>query len=560
MFFVVPTNLSATINIKTANPVEDTTKLLKGGKKFAKILKSIFHHNDSVKQARSFIHQHHSLLRKNKEANFATNNDSVSYVPLTVPKGFELGYEVFGFYPHWEKDYYKQLNFSLLSTVAYFSYEVSPNTGQPKTLYDWESTALIDSIKTKPNKRILLTVSNFGQHNNAKFLRNTKAVNVLITNLINLLNKRGAHGVCIDFEGVAKKEKSHYTSFLITLSNRLKAANINYKAYITLPSVDWAQAIDFKAIEQAVDRFIIMGYDYYGQASKVAGPVAPLKSGKTWEPYNLTNSVDYYIKSGIPNSKIILALPTYGTLWETKNLDLKSKVKTYIGARTLSYIKNTIETNESIFLDTISKSAYSAYTVKGKSTTYRQCWFENDSSFIYKTKLIKDKKLKGLGLWALGYDKGYTEIWDVIRNELAKPKDSTTKPKDTTAKSSIISSIINTLGLADPDSKINKTEAKLVSITNYRTILLYIMMFLLFFAGVGFIIALLAPNTRHIFFNTTTIKIYYISGILILTIVVFRMQHWINDGIVLLIIGFICGAFAYYGVNKFIQEKRKDLP
>ncbi len=560
MFFAVSTNLSAATNIKTATPVEDSTKLLKGGKKFAKILKSIFHHNDSVKQAHTFIHEHHRQLKRDKVPTFSTGLDSVTPVTISVPENFELDYEVFGFYPHWEKDYYKQLNFSLLTTVAYFSYEVNPKTGHPNTVHDWETTALVDAIRKHPNKELLLTVSNFGQHNNSEFLKNKEAVDVLTTNLITLLNKRNADGVCIDFEGVPKSSKSDYTSFLITLSNRLKAANSNYKIYVTVPSVNWAQAIDFKAIEQTVHRFIIMGYDYYGKPSKVAGPVAPLKSGKTWEPYNLTNSVDYYIQSGIPSSKIILALPIYGTVWETQNLDIKSKVKTYVGARTLSYIKSAIENNETTYIDPISKSAYNAYALKGKPTTYRQCWYENDSSFVYKTQLIKTKKLKGLGLWALGYDKGYTEIWDVIRKEMAKPKDTATTAKDSTSKNSIISSIVKTLGLADPDGKINKTEAKLVSITNYKTILLYTMCFLLCFAGLGFIIAILSPNTRNKFFNDNTIKAYYITGVLISIVVIFRMLNWINDGLVLLIIGFTAGAFTYYFVNKYIQEKQKDLP
>lgn len=37
-----------------------------------------------------------------------------------------------------------------------------------------------------------------------------------------------------------------------------------------------------------------MGYDYYDKGSKIARPVAPLNSDKTWEPYNLTTFVDYY--------------------------------------------------------------------------------------------------------------------------------------------------------------------------------------------------------------------------------------------------------------------------
>ncbi|WP_165605854.1 glycosyl hydrolase family 18 protein [Flavivirga aquatica] len=559
---------------KDYSPLQDTTKTFKKEKKVAKFLKNIFNHNDSTKQARKFIHQHHKILKKNKAPTFATNVDSIISNRFKTPKDFELDYEIFGWYPYWEKDYYKQINFSLLSTVAYFSYEVDPKTGQAITIHDWETTALIDSVQKQTNKRILLTVSNFGEKNNRVFLKNADATDTLISNLISLISKRKGDGVCIDFEGVMKNEKSAYTSFLLTLSNRLKKANKNYKIYVTLPSVNWSKAIDFKAINQAVDRFVIMGYDYYGQGSTVAGPVAPLKSGTTWEPYNLTSSVDYYINNDIASSKIILALPTYGSLWETKNLDLKSKVKKYIGARTYSYIKKNIDKNEAIYIDPTSKSAYSTYKVKGDKTQYRQCWFENDSSFVFKTQLIKEKKLKGLGLWALGYDKGYNDIWEVISKELGKPlKESNSNDlvnadgspvdgeKANSEKStSIVSSIVNTLGLKDPSSKINKVEKKLVTVTNYKTVLLYTMSFILFFACLGFIIAMLYPNTRAGFFNNASLKAYYVTIILVFAVIVFRMLKWIDNSIVMLIIGFLLGAYAYYLANKKIEKKQKDLP
>ncbi|WP_303315354.1 glycosyl hydrolase family 18 protein [Flavivirga abyssicola] len=557
--------------IKDDFPLQDTTKVLKKAGKVATFLKSIFNHNDSTKQARKFIHQHHKVLKDNKAPTFATSTDTITSTPIELSEDFELDYEVLGWYPYWEKEYYKQLNFSLLSTVAYFSYEVNPKTGDAITTHDWETTALIDSLKAQPNKKILLTVSNFGDTNNRKFLKNPDAIDTLISNLITLLSKRDGDGVCIDFEGVAKKQKSEYTGFLLTLSNRLKKANKDYEIYITVPSVNWSEALDFKAINQAIDRFVIMGYDYYGQASTVAGPVAPLKSDKTWEPYNLTTSVDYYIYSGIASSKIILALPTYGSLWETKNLNLKSKVKKYIGSRTYSYIKTNIEKNEAIYIEPVSKSAYSAYKIKSNKTQYRQCWFENDSSFIYKTQLIKEKKLKGLGLWALGYDKGYNDIWEVISEELSKPPEqdaasangSSVSGGDSAAdgeSSSIVSSIVNTLGLTDPNSKINKVEGKLETVTNYRTILLYVMSFILFFACIGFLMAMLYPNTRNNFFNDTSLKAYYIATILVFAVVIFRMQNWINNGVVLLIIGFFIGISAFYVANKIIEKKQKDLP
>ncbi|TCI93174.1 glycosyl hydrolase family 18 protein [Tenacibaculum sp. M341] len=594
----------------TAFALQDMPKEVKKEKKIVKFFKNLFKHNDSAKQARKFIHQHHKILKDKKAHVFSSVDVKKSNLKkFFTPKDFKLNYEVFGWYPYWEKDYYKNINFSLLSTVAYFSYELNPKTGAPITTHDWSTTPLIDSIKAK-NKKVLLTVSNFGDKNNRIFLKNANAVETLIDNLVKLVNKRQANGVCIDFEGVEKRDKSHYTSFLLSLSNRLKSANKDYQIYVTVPSVNWSESIDFGSVNKAVDCFVIMGYDYYGKGSKVAGPVSPLKSEKFWEPYNLTTSVDYY-KSHLPSNKIILALPTYGTLWETKNLDVKSKVKKYIGSRTYSYIKTNIEKNESIYIDDISKSAYSVYRVKGDKTTYRQCWFENETSFKFKTQLIKQQKLKGLGIWALGYDKGYDGFWQLISDEFGQspsmnlPGDgngsgSTSQnnsngsnqsnstdngsvngtadsnsngsgnnstsnggnngSSSSSTSPSVVTKIVDNLGLTDPNSKINKVEKKLVHITNYKTILLYIMCFVLFFACVGFVIAMLSPNTRNNFFNNKALRNYYIAFMLILAIIIFRMQNIISDGTVFLIVGFLLGISAYYLADKMIERKEKDLP
>ncbi|GAA0712179.1 hypothetical protein GCM10009430_02320 [Aquimarina litoralis] len=527
-------------------------------------IKKLFHHSDSAKLARKFIHQHHKELKEKQSPTFVTDTDTVKLkdIVFKTKKNFQLGYEVFGWYPYWEKDYYKYLNYNLLSTIAYFSYEVDPKTGNAITTHDWDTTPIVDSIKAYPDKKILLTVSNFGEKNNRKFLKNTTAVNQLVENLIQLLEKRKGNGVCIDFEGVAKSQKEEYTSFLLTLSNKLKKANKDYLVYITLPSVNWSEALDFNSINQTVDKFVIMGYDYYGKTSSVAGPVSPLNSDKTWEPYNLTTSVDYYLENKIPNNKLLLALPTYGSLWETKTQSLQSKVKNYIGSRTFSYIKKNIEGNEQIYIEPISKSAYSSFSIKGDKNQFRQCWFENDSSFVYKTKLIKDKKLAGLGIWALGYDKGYDDIWNVISSEMAVESENSDEKEQDSVKNagSIFSKIVNTLGLKDPNSKINTVEEKLVSITDYKNVLLYTMSFALFFACVGFVWAMFSPNTRAGFFNNTSLKGYYIGLMLLLAIVIFRILDAIDDFIVMLIIGFLLGVLAFYIANGIVERKKKELP
>lgn len=534
-------------------------------KKIEKILsfKNFFHHSDSGKLANQFIHQHHKLTKGKKDYPYNVDHEKMklkveAYKALTK---FKLDYEVFGWYPNWEGDLYKNLNYSLLTTIAYFSYEVDPSTGNPTTIYDWETTPLIDSAKANDVK-VLLTVTNFGQSNNKAFLNNDKAIKNLITQLKVLLKKRGANGVCLDFEGVGGNQKAAYAKFISLLSQELKKENSDYLIYMTVPSVDWAKSLDFETLIPVVDQFVIMGYGYYGSTSSVAGPVAPSESGKIWEPYNLTTSIDYYLANAVPSSKLIMALPYYGVMWDTKSGDKGAKVEKFIGNRTYDYIKTKVEGKVApVQYDTVSYTAWCSYVLDDDDTHYRQCWFDNDSTLTVKLNLIKYKKLKGMGIWALGYDKGYSNLWEVIASNLTNTtvnyKGTVTNDADT-----LNNDTTNTTNDTSASfwKKITDIEGMLQEVTDYKTVLLFIMTLVVLFGGAGFVIAMFQPNTRMFFFSNMAYRVYYTSFVLLFLIVVLRWTDIITDLLVALIIGFIAGAIAIYFVNKLIEKLNRNVP
>jgi len=549
------------------NQKVDTTALGKDLKKLEDLLsfKNFFHHDDSIRLAKQYIHEQQKLLKERRDypydIDYTKSGLEVSaYEPMVK---FDLDYEVFGWYPHWEEDLYKSLNYSLLGTVAYFSYEVDPKTGKASKTYDWETTPLIDSLKAN-GKKALLSVTNFGTSNNRTFLKNDDAINTLIDELKSLLAKRNGDGICLDFEGVSKSHKDDYSKFILLLSQELKAANDDYLLYMAVPSVDFEKSLDFGTLIPVVDRFVIMGYGYYGPTSKVAGPVAPLRSGKIWEPYNLSTSVDYYLASGVPTSKLILALPYYGTIWETENGSLGAKVKKFIGSRTYDYIKAKIQVP--VQYDTISQSAWCSYAINDKGTKFRQCWFDNDSSLTVKLNYIKDKKLQGMGMWALGYDKGYHDLWKVISKNLVKTDTSGISDgseQDVVDKGDGDGQ--NTSGAGSDGGKtiwdrIVDAGTMIQDVFDYKSLLLLIMLFVVIYGGAGFVISMFQPNTRTYFFGNTAYTIYYAIFVLLFLIVMLRWTDIINDLSVALILGFLIGAIALYFINRLIQKMNKNIP
>jgi spore germination protein len=322
---------------------------------------------------------------------------------------------VFGWHPFWMGNAYKSYNFSLLSVIAYFSYELNPQTGSYASIHEWKTTSMIDSAHAHGCK-VVLSVTNFGTDNNAKFLSNVSAQKTFINTLITLLREKNADGVNIDFEAIPKSSRANLTNFIIDLSSSLRSSRKDYLITIALPAVDFDNVYEMSQLTQFVDLFVIMGYEFYGSTSKVAGPVAPITSGETWWPYNLERAVDEYLVSGVPPKKLLLGLPYYGAEWQTHDLKFPSRVEKFIGYAMYRSIKSE-HGDLSCCDDEISGSKFHVY--RDETNKYRQIWYEDKSSLGKKYNWIKEKKIGGIGIWALGYDNGHTELWELIAQKFA---------------------------------------------------------------------------------------------------------------------------------------------
>jgi len=362
-----------------------------------------------------------SVKKRKPRKTFKSEKDWAKYYLITNTNAYKKDHvidsavNVFGWHPYWMGTAYKSYNFSLLSTVAYFSYELNPKTGGYKTIHDWKTTALVDSAHNH-NTKVLLSVTNFGNVNNAIFLSNLDAQRNFISTLITLLRERNADGVNIDFESIPSFTRKKFTNFIIDLSSSLRAVKKDYMITLAIPPIDFDRVYEIRQLNQHVDLFVLMGYEFYGANSKVAGPVSPLNSGQVWWDYNLQNAVDEYLVAGIPNKKLLLGLPYYGAEWQTRDLKFPSEVKRFI--RYPMY-RNIIREHGELPCceDEVSKSKF--YVYRDKSNNYRQLWYEDSLTLAKKYDYIKEKQLGGVGIWALGYDNGYNELWKLLAAKFA---------------------------------------------------------------------------------------------------------------------------------------------
>ena len=427
--------------------------------------------------------------------------------------------EVFGWHPYWMGSAWKSYPFELLSTISYFSYKLDPKTGSytnPEQIQEWRKTAMIDSAKLKKTK-VLLTVSSHGYKNNNSFLGDQSKWSTMIDSLTNLLKYRDADGVDINFEGLPYLKRGSFNRFIQALRKRLNQ-NITNKTPIismTLPAVDSREIFDVLHLNKFVDLFVIMGYDY-NTGPQLQGAVAPLLPFET-ENISLNNTLKYYLDIGIDPKKTVLALPYYGSMWEgtlSEDGSTSSMFERKVTYREIRSLFNEDFITRNKLSPVLEKKSMTNYfNINYPDNTSKEVWFDDDYTLGKKYDFALTNKLKGVGIWALGYDNGYNELWDVIENKFATDK----------------------LKVEDPVGQIEGYPIKVSSyILEKRDLLLVTSLFFLFAVAIGFIITLsdwkvrdsIARNQFHRFIMVMIVFIFLTPIVYLINELFFLKSNW----------------------------------
>ncbi len=342
---------------------------------------------------------------ENRLDNAITNNTSTN----------ELSKIVFGYHPSWVGNSYHYYDWNLLSDLCYFSYEVAPSSGLPLTTNEWETAPVIDSALAN-GVRVHLCVTLFSGH--ATFFNSATSQQTLISQIIEKMRLRNAVGINLDVEALPSSLADKYNSFIVQLATQVHDSIEGSIVSIAAPAVDWSNELDIPLLKNYVDLFMVMTYDYYWNGSSQAGPVAPLFPMTTDYNYGVARSAGWYISQGIPTSKILLGVPYYGRDWAVENPSAPSLATSSASALTYRLIRNnsSIYNNSTLRWENNSNSPYYSYY----TDRWHQCFSDTDYSLGEKYDLVNMYKLGGIGIWALGYDKGYNELWNKISEKFTK--------------------------------------------------------------------------------------------------------------------------------------------
>lgn len=388
---------------------------------------------------------------------------------------------VYGYLPWWELEHVKYLQLDKLTDIAYFGFYLNSDGSFKKVRDDdilepgynnWIENKDLKKLIKKADKyeiRFAVTVVAHEDDTIDEFLNCQSCWKTLLVNLKEEMNKQGVKNVNINFEHseqtteeIAKKF-SEFVYFMNSELDKEYGDSFVVVSAFASSTTETRISSDLDSLGKACDGIFIMGYDFHRIGSTNAGAVAPIDR----EGLDIREMLGEFL-AHIPPNKLILGVPYYGYNWvvnesipnakvkdvvveeetELKTEDsenVKEEIKTegvlsekleedktedegneeskdsvYSESQTYAATKDMIlELKPEVMWDENAKSSYFTYVSKD-TNELRQVYYEDERSLREKYRLIKTNDLAGVGIWALGYDEGYTELWNLLYEDFVK--------------------------------------------------------------------------------------------------------------------------------------------
>lgn len=339
--------------------------------------------------------------------------------------------EVIGFLPYWMIAKKVHVYPQNLSQLIYFNIEVDSKGNLKKKdengyyTPEWNhfTSAYFAELKEQAkltNTKILLAVNNFDIDSIDALISSKTATANFAEQLRELALEYGLDGVNIDFEYTTDEKLPNSQNYVRFLSSIKKEMFIENEEFIV--SADFiANAIiknpqfDLESIANTIDQVIVMTYDYHHPGSDQAGPVAPIFNDDN--DRNI-NGIISLLKARILREKIVMGIPFYGYEWQTADESYQSAVLgTSTALASYGRIKELLENDKTIKVNWDEK-ARSPWIVYWENGVINQIYYEDDRSLTDKVTYASQNDLGGIAIWALGYEGGYLEPWQIIKKYL----------------------------------------------------------------------------------------------------------------------------------------------
>lgn len=331
--------------------------------------------------------------------------------------------EVIGFMPYWLLDQAHGSYESSVTTLTYFGLTLLPD-GHIQMLVNPQEEEpgyttlrlpkLTDRLQESRQKgqTLSLLVHTANDDTIGGILSDpvTHARN-LLEDIIPIMKEKGYTDLNLDIESFTEASESsrrNFTTFVAEVSRGIRGDKIGTLTIEIAPRALIRPFItDAATLAPYADSIVLMTYDYHYAGSFLAGPVAPLGGAGEVSEFDVPTALSRALQV-IPRQQLVLGIPFYGYEWDTVSNRPGSPVvpgtgKTASNRRVVELLTDCPDCRSGF--DEVTASPY--VVIPGDNGEYfRQIFYENRESLTRKLDLARQLELKGVAVWALGYESG----------------------------------------------------------------------------------------------------------------------------------------------------------
>jgi len=344
------------------------------------------------------------------------------------PMSDHLSGDVYGYLPYWEmsSETLDYVDWNALSVLGLFSVTWTGSGTLDTTQSGYRAItgslgrAAVAAARAR-GVRVEICFTSFGYDKNETFFGDPARQARTISELQAFVRETGAQGVNVDVELIRTSWFDEYGVFVANLRAALRADNPSATVSVATNANNSGAQMAKLAADAGADRIFIMGYAYRTNSSN-PGAIAPLVGRSTTGGLDLRWTVDRYAAEGVPLGRVILGLPYYGISWPTESAELGAARtgtgSTYTPRRNIG---KPASLGVPLLYDPGEAVSWYAWYDQAAST-WRQVFYDTPTSLRPKYDLAVSRGLAGVGIWALGYDRGVPGHWDLLKSMFGPPR------------------------------------------------------------------------------------------------------------------------------------------
>lgn len=292
---------------------------------------------------------------------------------------------------------YLDFNFEILNNIIFNGYDIANKNAFTNCTGNLKNNRVLKTASDN-NCTVFLSLFSSDKTITNAFLADTNKQKKVIEDLLSLMVNNRISGINVMLKDVDYDHSSAFTSFIQTLTKKIKLI------IVTIPAFDTQNGYDLEALNKQGVKKIILSFTGV-KNTDVPIPIFALNGTR----YSLQAAANRLFNSSVPFQNFIISVPYYGVDFAFN----KKNVAPYY--ETLDNLNEAFRDSSSY--DSVTASVYAGITDTNGNVT-NAIWYDDAATLKEKYTFILNNSFGGIAVEPLdkNFSIGYSNIWNGIAN------------------------------------------------------------------------------------------------------------------------------------------------